>query len=163
MISWYAIHTKPRQEDVAEQHLRQEGLMTFNPKLERVRFFGGRRRAWVGPLFPGYIFSRFDPAVSLRFVRYAHGVRDVVRSGGEPVPVADEIIAVIASRMCDGFVRLEPALRPGDRVQIEAGPLSGLKGIFEQEMSDHERVVILLATIQYHARLIVEKSWVRKL
>ncbi|HXF05757.1 MAG TPA: transcription termination/antitermination NusG family protein [Blastocatellia bacterium] len=163
MMSWYAIHTKPRQEDVVERNLQRWGLVTFNPKLEKVRYLAGKRRSHVGPLFPGYIFSRFDPAVSLRLVRYAHGVRDVVRSGGEPVPVADEIIELIAARMCEGYVRIEPQFRPGDRVRIESGPLSGLTGIFEREMSDRQRVMILLAAIEYHARVIVEKSCLRKL
>lgn len=163
MMAWYAIHTKPRQEDVAERNLQRWGLITFNPKLEKVRFLGGKRQSQIGPLFPGYIFSRFDPAISLRRVRYAHGVRDVVRSGGGPVPVADEIIELIASRMCEGRVRIETQFRPGDRVRIESGPLSGLTGIFEQEMSDRQRVMILLAAIEYHARVIVEKSFLRKL
>lgn len=162
MMSWYAVHTKPRQEDVAERNLQQRGLITFNPRLETIRLLGGKPHSQGKPLFPGYIFSRFDPVVSLRLVRYSPGVRDVVRSGGEPIPVADEIIELIASRMCDGYIRLEPQFRPGDRVRIESGPLSGLTGIFEQEMSDRQRVMILLATIEYHARVVIEKSWLTK-
>jgi hypothetical protein len=42
-------------------------------------------------------------------------------------------------------------------VYINDGPLQGLVGIFEQEISDGERAVMLLRTVEYQARISVEK------
>ena len=64
------------------------------------------------------------------------GVRDVVRFGGRPVPVEDEVIAFIKSRQQeDGLVRVGELLQKGDEVEIKSGPLQKLVGIFDKEIS----------------------------
>jgi transcription antitermination factor NusG len=47
-------------------------------------------------------------------------------------------------------------------VEIQEGPLRGLQGVFEREMSDAERVVVLLQTIATAARVQVPRDQVRK-
>jgi transcription antitermination factor NusG len=76
-----------------------------------------------------------------------------------PVPLDEEIISVIRSRVGkDGFVSIgQDSLKAGDQVYINDGPLQGLVGIFEQEISDGERAVMLLRTVEYQARISVEK------
>jgi transcriptional antiterminator RfaH len=160
---WYAVHTKPRQEALAEVSLERLGLQTFSPRLRETRVVRWALRQVTKPLFPGYIFSRFDPGVSVRAVKYAHGVRGIVGTANKPTPVDDEIIHIIKSRLRDGFVQIEPRFQPGDKVMIESGPLRGFVGIFERQMSDAERVVILLETINYQARLVVERSCLKRL
>ena len=44
------------------------------------------------------------------------------------------------------------------RREIEDGPLRGLQGIFEREMGDRERVVILLETLAQGARVEVRRE-----
>jgi len=162
-LLWYAVHTKPRQEKLAELSLKRLGLQTFSPKLKETKVIRWREREIIKPLFPGYIFSKFDARLSLRAVKYAHGVIDVVRFGGKPAPVDEEIIAAIESRMKGGYVQIEPRFRPGEKVTVESGPLRGFSGIFEREMSGSERVVILLETISYQARFVVDKKWLKKM
>ncbi|MCX7915620.1 MAG: hypothetical protein N3A53_04885 [Verrucomicrobiae bacterium] len=74
-MNWFAIHTKPRQESLAQQSLDREGVETYYPKLKRRRTIRRVRRWVIGPLFPGYIFARFDFSKQHRLVRYATGVR----------------------------------------------------------------------------------------
>jgi ribosomal protein L24 len=50
----------------------------------------------------------------------------------------------------------------GDEIQIMEGPLKGLKGIFKREMTQNERVLILLNYVSYQGKLIVEKKKLRK-
>ena len=160
---WYAIQTKPRQEDLAVLSLNRFGLHTFSPKLQQVKLLRGEVRPVIKPLFPGYIFSRFDLSLSTRAVKYAHGVKGIVSFGEKPTPVDDEIIAIIKSRMNDGYIRIETRFQPGDKVLVESGPLRGLVGIFEREMKDAERVVILLEAINFQARFVVDQLCLRKL
>jgi hypothetical protein len=42
-------------------------------------------------------------------------------------------------------------------VKIKDGPFSNLIGILEHEISDSDRVSILLTTISYQARVVVDK------
>lgn len=163
-VYWYAIHTKPRQEDFAELNVQSFGLPTFNPKLKEKKLVRGVRQEVIKPLFPSYIFCKFSCQEFLRAVKYSRGVRNVVGAGDAPTPVDDEIVSIIKNRMKGGYVVIEPPkMKPGDRVIVENGPLQGFVGIFERETRDSERVVVLLNTIRYQARLIMERDSLRKL
>jgi hypothetical protein len=40
--------------------------------------------------------------------------------------------------------------------------LEGLRGVLEQEVTDDERVVVLLEAIEYQARLLIDKGFLKK-
>ena len=163
-MHWYAIHTKPRQERVAQDSFEREGIKILFPKL-RQRKKVRRKYEWItGPLFPCYIFAFFDVATSGRFVRYARGVNKIVSFGGKLAVVEESIIKSIVDH-CEGdIVTVQPSeLKPGDTVEIQEGPFSGLRGIFERNLSGAERVVILLESIGAGARVQVSQSQVEKI
>src|SRR5439155_6672445 len=146
-IQWFAIQARPGAEAVAESNLRALPIETLLPLAHRRVHHATRRpRIAVRPLFRGYLFARVCMAVSLRAVSYSRGVLRVVGGGGQPWPVDDAIIADIRERIGpEGCV--ESAERPfgvGDSVRITTGPLAGWSGIFDSELSDAERVVILI-------------------
>jgi transcriptional antiterminator RfaH len=160
-MDWYAVHTKPHQEDVAELNLQRLGVETFFPRLKQDKVLRRRRQSVTGPLFPGYLFARFNLDTHYRAVNYAQGVRRMVTFGAAPVSVAEEVIDSIKSRACDGYVTMQPpSFKPGQVVRIHEGPLRGLEAVFEQEMSDHQRVVLLLQTLSYSARIVVNLEYV---
>ena len=149
---------------MAESSLQREGIETFFPKLRRKKTIRRVRRWVTGPLFPNYIFARFEFSQSGRFVKYANSVTNVVSFGGKPAVVDGSIINVIQSHCKESVVTVQPPeLRPGDEVEIQEGPLRGLKGIFERELSDSERVVILLQSIAAAARVQVSREQVEKI
>lgn len=161
---WYAIRTKPNQEDRACQNLIAWHVETFAPLL-RKRCFGEYVAGAVyrvEPLFRSYIFARFHVGDMLHKVRYTRGVHSVVSSSGLATPIDDEIITLIQSRAEDGFVTLEDELKHGDKVVISGGQLEGLSGIFDRRTSKSERVMLLLRTINYQACVEVESALVRK-
>ena len=78
---WYTIHTKPRQESQVEMSLGQYGLETFCPRIKQIKLVRRKRVVRIGPLFPNYLFVRFDIHKDLRGVKFARGVRNVVSLG----------------------------------------------------------------------------------
>ncbi len=160
-VHWFAVHTKPHREDSAALNIARLDLEVFLPKVKREQTICGIPRELVKPLFPGYLFARFCPATHLHSIRYARGVLRVVSCGDVPLPVDERIIEEIRSRIgADGYVRLEDrSPHPGDRVLVKEGPLQGLKGIFERELDDRERVILLLEAIEYQARLVIPKRY----
>jgi transcriptional antiterminator RfaH len=156
-VDWYTINTKPHQEDTVERNLQRLGLETFCPLLQQTRVVRRRRLTIVDPLFPGYLFARFNLATHYRAVCYAQGVRKLVAFGQAPAIVDEEIIRSIKSRASnDRCIQIEPAsFITGQVVRIQEGPLRGLEAVFEQEMSDHQRAVLLLRTLSYQPRVIV--------
>jgi transcriptional antiterminator RfaH len=160
-INWFAINTKPHREDAAAMNIGRLGLDVLLPKISCTRSVLGSPRAMSAPLFPCYLFARFSPKEYLHSIRYARGVRKVVSAGDVPIPVDSAIINSIESRMDDlGRVDLIPKrFEVGDEVFIQDGFLQGLTGIFERELTGQKRVVILLQSIEYQARVFVEKRF----
>jgi transcriptional antiterminator RfaH len=163
-LRWYAVQTKPRQEARAEANLRRFGLETLAPRLREPRMTGSARALThrAAPLFPGYIFSRFDVHTLLGKVRLTRGVSKVVGFGECATPIDDAIITLIRDRMSeDGFVRVnEP--QHGERVRIVAGPLESLEGVFERRLCGRDRVLILISSIASQTRIQVPVSHVRR-
>ncbi|HPL62300.1 MAG: transcription termination/antitermination NusG family protein [Syntrophales bacterium] len=163
MASWYVIQTKPRKEGSASIYLAGKGIETFNPLMEAVVVRSGKQIRKRKPVFPGYIFGRFDVDQSYALVHWGKGVKKVLGQGGRPTPVSDSVVETIRSRM-DGnsVVRRAYRLRPKDNVRIKTGPMKDLIGILERWVSDSERVRVLLKLIGYHPAVELHYSMVEK-
>ena len=158
-MQWYAVYTKPKSEDAVAGSLENAGIEVFNPRLKQKKYVQGAYRNKISPLFPCYVFVKFEPLTSAWMIKYTRGVRRIV-GGDMPWPVSDEIIDLIRAQEEDGIITIKPPqLKYGDSVAINDGPLSGLKGIFEKELNGQERVVLLLSAVEYQARAVVDKAF----
>ena len=160
-INWYLIHVKARQEATAEMNLRQLGVETFCPRVKQIKANRYKTQAEEkGPLFPGYLFVRVDMLTEFRKVTYAHGVLRVVKFGSAPALVAEEIIHSIRAREDNGLVVLSPSssLKLGQTVVIDNGPFSGFEAIFEQELNGINRVALLMKTVAYQGRVVIDRD-----
>lgn len=163
---WYVVHTKANQESRADSNLRAWQVETFSPlvRKRRVNQLTQQASYRVGPLFPRYIFARFDSQTLLAKVRFTRGVHGIVSAGDEPVPVDDGDVEHLRMKVGeDGYVSSEEKkLRRGDKVLIHAGPLQGLSGVFEENVGPSDRVRILLANLYYQARLVVGQHLIQQ-
>ncbi|MEI8063575.1 MAG: hypothetical protein WCH84_05885, partial [Verrucomicrobiota bacterium] len=90
-------------------------------------------------------------------------VINVVSFGAKPAVVDDVIIETIRQHAEDNVVTIQPLqFKPGDIVEIQTGPLRGLQGVFEREMSDHDRVVVLLEVLAKSTRVQVSREQLEK-
>ncbi|HEY0367401.1 MAG TPA: transcription termination/antitermination NusG family protein [Pyrinomonadaceae bacterium] len=161
---WYAIHTQLHQENRAEANLRAWNVETFYPKIksQRRNQFSGAITYVIKPFFQRYLFGRFSQQW-LHNIWFTRGVESVVSFGGTPSPIDDEVIEFFRNRADkDGLIKLGEELKPGDKVVMRGGMLDSLEGVFEREMNDSERVMVLLNTIKYQGHIIVEKDLIRK-
>jgi transcription elongation factor/antiterminator RfaH len=164
-LKWYALNTHPKQEERAEANLRAWNVETFSPMTSESRTnpFGGKAPMIVKPLFPNYIFARFNTSGMLHKICFTRGVRSVVSFGHEPAVVDEEIIAFIKSQVqADGLIKIGEPLRTGDRVVIKDGPLKHLSGIFQSHIKGTARVMILLTAVNYQGRAVIDQAQVRK-
>lgn len=162
---WYVVHTNPKQEERANSNLVAWGVETLHAKLRTRRHneFTGVPTYITQPLFPRYIFARFDARKQLSKILFTRGVHNVVCFGESPACVSEEIIDVIRARIDqNGIVRISNDLKPGDRVVISAGPLRNLMGVFEREVKGSERIMILLTAIGYQGHLVVDRELIRR-
>ena len=99
----------------ASCNLEACGVGTFAPRIEQRRYNhdSGKIEHVIEPLFTNYIFARFKSAIVSK-IRFTRGVRNVVSFAGLAIPIDDEIIYLIQSRMEHGFVKLDADLKRGD-------------------------------------------------
>ena len=162
---WYVVHTHLKQEERANENLKSWGVETLHAKLKTRRYneFTGAPTHLTQPLFPRYIFAKFNAREQLPKIRFTRGVNNVVCFGENPAPVDEDIIDLIRARIDEnGFVKGNDELKPGDKVVISAGPLRSLIGIFEREINGRDRISILLTAIEFQGRLVVEKDLVQR-
>ncbi len=162
--NWFAIHTKAAREELAAMNIARLGIDVFIPKRLGEKLVWGVSYPVLKPLFPRYVFARFRPDSHMHSIGYARGVRSVVSFGDLPLPVEERIIFEIQSRIsAEGYVRLDSTrFNKGDRVTVEEGPFRGLAGMFERELKNQDRVVLLLETIEFQARVLVEKHCLKE-
>jgi transcriptional antiterminator RfaH len=164
--NWFALCTNPKQEDRACSNLESWGLECFNPKIKKCQCnpFTGIKTFMTKPLFSRYIFSRFIAKTSLHQISFTRGVHRVVSFNGKPVPIDEDIIALFKSRIDkNGFIHIGEPLEPGDKIRIKSGPWQELVGVVERDLTEGERVLILITSISYQGRLTVDKEMVEKL
>jgi transcriptional antiterminator RfaH len=163
-LMWYAVQTKPRQEDRAEVNIASLGTETLLPRLQRMADAGRGRRKRIEPLFPGYMFVRCDPAVVFHKIRYTRGVSKILGTPDGPSSIDDAIIDLIRSRIGDdGFVRMTSMLKPGDRVRVTAGPLKNFMGVFDPMTRPSKRIGLLLSVVNGPIRVAIDAAYVDKL
>jgi transcriptional antiterminator RfaH len=162
-MNWYAIYTKPKTEEIVSEKLKRAGIEVYNPKLRLKKYLRNQYCEVIEPLFPCYVFGKFDPEKYQWMITYTRGVKKIVGDKTNPWPVAEDIIDFIRGNEKDGVVAMRcEELSEGDRVRISEGPFSGLTGMFRKVIKGTERVVLLLNAIEYQARVIVERASIIK-
>ncbi len=105
-LRWYVIQTKPRKEEEARTYLTDRGLKILSPLMESFGTKNGRINRELRPLFPSYIFGRFDLDTNYPLVRWARGVKKVLGLGGYPTSISEDVVDLIKKRMDEnGIVR----------------------------------------------------------
>ncbi len=156
-MEWYAIEAKPKHEGLAQAMLERVNIETFYPRIKRKKIIRRVPRTVIKSLFPGYLFAKFNLTNQYRAVNFSQGVKRVVSFGNSPAVVDREIIDAIKAKVSqEGYIIIPKVpLGPGQVVTIQEGPLKGFEAIFEQEMSDHQRAILLLKTLSYQAKVVI--------
>lgn len=157
--NWYAIHVRPRCEFSTALILQNKNFEPFVPCYKSKRRWSDRTINLELPLFPGYIFSRFDVKVRLPIIT-TPGVIRIVGTRKTPWPLQpDEIEAV--RRVVEGGCKVKPHpfVAVGAEVCIEEGPLAGLKGIVKAGKNRH--LILSIALIQQSISVEVDVRTIR--
>ncbi len=128
--------------------------------VRRSRRSSGRLKTVESPLFPGYVFCRFEKDKRLPILMLP-SVLHVVGIGKEPVPVDSAEIAsiqVIAdSPLCN---EPWPFLNTGERVQVISGPLSGAQGVI-LDVKNKYRLIASLTLLRRSVAVEIDREWVQ--
>jgi transcription antitermination factor NusG len=126
---WYAVQLRPRFEKVVSAHLRDKGFEEYLPVYRSRRRWSDRMKQIELPLFPGYIFSKFDVKQRLPIL-VIPGVVSVVGSGKIPLAIPESDIQAVQRIVSSGLAYGPwPSLCVGQWVRVKHGPLRGLEGV----------------------------------
>jgi transcription antitermination factor NusG len=144
---WYALQVRTRHEVAVELRLRQSGYNVCLPRTATQRAGSTGACAPRTPLFPGYVFTQYDPAIAYRMVE-APGVIRIVGFGSTPTPV-DEAELESARILADSGAPVGACsfVREGEAVTIREGPLAGLHGVVSR-IKGHHRIVVQMFLLQ---------------
>jgi transcription antitermination factor NusG len=155
--NWFALQTRSRWEGTAAGLLRAKGLETLLPTYSTRRKWSDRNKAVDSPLFPGYVFCRFDVHNRLP-VLITPGVISVVGRGKTPVAIDDlEILSIQAAIRSGVPVEPWPYVEVGERVRIENDVFNGMEGILTSFKGSH-RVVISVTLLRRSVALEIDRS-----
>lgn len=147
MKYWYTVHTKPRQEHIAEQHLQRQGFPVYLPRIQATRRKNNRWHDVVEPLFPRYMFIQADTETeNLAPVRSTRGVSEMVRFGNQLLPVPKDLIAGMKGmedQESGLFIPQSPLFNKGDRVTILEGPFAEMVGIYHCDQGEQRAIILL--------------------
>ena len=161
-LPWYALQCWVRKESLIVTQLETQGFDCFLPKYKSVREWSDRKKEVEQPLFPGYVFCRFEYS-QRRPIVVTPGVLQVVGCGRTPMPVEQrEIEAIQLAIASEVPTQPWPYLAIGERVRIHTGKLSGLEGILVNFKGNH-RVVLSVSLLQRSVALEVDLAWVTSL
>lgn len=144
---WFALQIRMRHEMSVADHLQGKGYEWFLPMYKARRRWSDRVKEVDSPLFPGYLFCRFNPHDRLPILK-TPGVTQVVGYNHVPVPVDEDEIEAIRRLVASGLPNFPCAfLQVGSKVRIEAGALRGLEGILT-ELKGKRRLVLSITLLQ---------------
>lgn len=143
-LSWYVVRTKPQCEYLAARGLRRDGFQIFLPLVGSPTPRAGRQDS---PLFPGYLFLRYDvDSQDWPSLRQMPGILGWVRLGGIVPAIPDEVVDLLVERVesINQGGGLWTRFKRGQRVQVLAGRMEGLAEVIEEPQSPEDRVRVLL-------------------
>jgi transcription antitermination factor NusG len=154
----YALQVKSRYELTTAAILRLKGYDPFVPTYLVRRRWSDRYVNLDVPLLPGYVLCRFDTEQRMP-VLCTEGVQAIVGAGKAPLPVDEQELAHLRTIVQSGLPAAPCPFQAGQTVQLERGPLAGVKGMIVTVQS-HERLVVSIVMLRRSVCVKVERDWV---
>jgi len=161
-FTWFVVVCNPKCERRAQLGLRRAGYQTYLP-VERKYVIRSRRKVETeNPLLPRYLFLGVraygqEGGQDLYKLRGIDGVEKVVRFEGEPLKVHHKRLEILREREREGEFdhikreeeekarkkSLKAKCRPGARVSLLAGAMTGLQAVV-QKVQSGGRIEVLI-------------------
>jgi len=159
---WFALRVRSSYEKTVAALLNGKGYQWLLPLYKCRRRWSDRIKEVELPLFPGYLFCRFDMQKRLPILT-TPGILLIVGIGKRPLPIDPTELAAIQTLVKSELPSQPwPFLQIGDRVGINYGALCGLEGIL-LDFKGHHRLVLSVTLLQRSVAVEIDGAWVRPL
>jgi transcription antitermination factor NusG len=158
-LPWFAVHVRTRHETAIASFLEAKGYEQFVPLYKFKKRWSDRIKVLEAPLFPGYLFCRFDPQFRLPILK-TPGVIQIIGYNRIPTPIDETEISAIQTVIESGMqTQPWPFLEVGEHVRIGSGSLRGLDGIVVK-MKENHRLVVSVTLLRRSVAVEIDSSLV---
>ncbi|MDQ2899809.1 MAG: NusG-like protein [Acidobacteriota bacterium] len=162
LFPWFALRIRSRFEKTSATILRSKGFEEFSPSYRSKRTWSDRVKELDLPLFPGYMFCRFNPLDRFPILS-TPGVVAIVGIGKIPRPVEDHEIEQVQAILESGIpAQPWPFLEIGQKVRISEGSLTGLEG-FLVNFKNSFRLVVSVTLLQRSVAVEIDRECIEPL
>lgn len=156
---WFVARSLPHKEMPASARLKAQGFQTFLPMRDRTIRHARRLLTVRRPVFPRYVFIRFDPQTARwRSINGTIGLERLLMRGDHPEPVVPGVVeSMLASVDDEDRLQYQQPLRPGASVRLLNGPFAEELGVLDHLGPDC-RVRVLLSFIGGRVSVEVDRS-----
>jgi transcription antitermination factor NusG len=159
-LQWFAVRVRSNYEKIASASLRSKGFEELLPLYTGRRIWSDRIKVVESPIFPGYVFCKFDPSKRLPILT-TPGVVGIVGFGEVPSPVYEHEIDSLRTLLEAGLsCEPWPFLKVGQPVTIEHGPLAGVDGTVLQIKGQY-RLIVQISLLQRSVSAEIDREAVR--
>ena len=154
-LEWYFVHTYSGYENKVKKYLDQRietmGMQdkifqVVVPTEEEVEIRDGQKKTSRKRVFPGYILVQMViDEESWYVVRNTPGVTGFVGTGVRPIPLSEEEVDKILSRMEAEQPTIKVNFRIGETVRITEGPFADFMAVVDDIYADRGKVRLLVS------------------
>jgi transcriptional antiterminator RfaH len=132
-MHWYAIYTKPRQEQRATDNLLNQGYCCFLPTMTVDKVKNNAVIKVQQPLFGRYLFIELSASTSNWMpIRSTKGVSNMVAFANKPARVPRALIEALQAAPALMHSKFEPQ----QQLTVQSGAFAGLPAIFQRLVSE---------------------------
>ena len=159
---WFALYVRSRFEKVVSQTLRNNGFTEYLPLYTKMSQWSDRTQKLELPLFPGYVFCRFDPKRTFSVLRLP-SVLHVLSVGSKPAEIPDAEVETIRKLLASGRgIAPWDYLEVGQRIVVTSGSLEGVEGILIR-FKGEDRLVASVPLLRRSVSVEIDRACVRAL
>jgi len=147
-VNWFAAYTSSHHEKRVALHFAERQIESFLPLYATCHRWKNRCEMNLElPLFPNYVFVHIDPRERVRVLEVP-GVQSLIGFGRTLAPLPHFEIEALRSGIGQRKIEPHPYLVIGERVRIQAGPMTGLEGVLVRKKNNFRVVIALDAIMQ---------------
>ncbi len=161
MKKWYVVKTKVNQEKRALTNLSNQGFEIFCPVMPMLRKFKNTVSNIINPLFPSYIFVRFDVENDNWIkIKNTYGVKEILKNSSMYPGSISSVFINNLRKMCDSDNCINDNyfnFKIGQKVRYVDGPF--LNKIVEIiRIHKKNRILVLQKIFSQHIKISVSQN-----
>ena len=139
MALWHVLHVRPRCEKKIAKYCDSTNLEHYLPLRTEHKVYQRRKVDVLKPLFPGYVFAKFNAFQRILVFKSQQIVR--ILQVKDQASLIDELSQIRKALEINPCLNACSAVERGTLVRIISGPFQGMEGMVAT-LKDQTRVVL---------------------